>query len=116
MPQGYPGVGTLAVTVTTDADNQIFECNPSGTGEANNTATITVTSALATYTVGSLADSGTAHSATAIDYVNTNGGETEIAFASARAPQTIDLLSPLPAITAPLIIDGTTQPGYSGTP
>ena len=30
--------------------------------------------------------------------------------------KTIDLLSPLPPITAPLTIDGTTQPGYSNTP
>jgi uncharacterized repeat protein (TIGR01451 family) len=30
--------------------------------------------------------------------------------------QTISLLSALPAVTVPLTIDGTTQPGYAGTP
>ena len=30
--------------------------------------------------------------------------------------RTITLLSPLPAVTGPLLIDGTTQPGYAGTP
>ena len=39
-----------------------------------------------------------------------------IAFDFGTGQQTIDLLSPLPAITAPLTIDGTTQPGYSDTP
>ena len=31
-------------------------------------------------------------------------------------PQTIALTAPLPAITTPITIDGTTQPGYRGTP
>ena len=30
--------------------------------------------------------------------------------------ETIGLLSPLPVITVPALIDGTTQPGYAGTP
>jgi uncharacterized repeat protein (TIGR01451 family) len=30
--------------------------------------------------------------------------------------QTIDLQSALPAVTVPIVIDGTTQPGFSGTP
>ncbi len=49
LPQGDPGVGNLTFTVTTDADNQIFEYNPQGTGETNNTASLAVTSALAAY-------------------------------------------------------------------
>ena len=49
LPQGDPGVGSLTFTVTTDANNQIFEYNPQGTGETNNTASLTVTSALAAY-------------------------------------------------------------------
>src|ERR1700728_4937857 len=31
-------------------------------------------------------------------------------------PRTISLQSPLPAITTPVTTDGTTQPGYSGSP
>ena len=49
MPQGEPGVGNLAITVTTDTDNQIFEYNAPGTGETNNTASVTATSTLASY-------------------------------------------------------------------
>ena len=41
--------GSLDIIVTTDAGNQIFEYNLSGTGQTNNTASITVTSALADY-------------------------------------------------------------------
>ena len=75
-----------------------------------------MTSTLATYTVNSTADSGAGSLRDAIDYVDAHGGGTTIAFDFGTGPQTIDLLSPLPAITAPLTIDGTTQPGYSGTP
>ena len=116
LPQGYPGAGSLLVTVTTDADHSIFEYNASGTGETNNTATLTVTSTLATYTVSSTADSARGSLREAIDYVDTHGGETVIEFDFGTGQQTIDLMSPLPPITSPLIIDGTTQPGYSGTP
>ncbi len=49
MPQGEPGVGNLTITVTTDADNQIYEYNASGTGETNNTSSVTATSTLASY-------------------------------------------------------------------
>ncbi len=49
LPQGDPGVGNFTVTVTTNAGNQVFEYNSSGTAETNNTATQTFTSALAPY-------------------------------------------------------------------
>ena len=49
--------------------------------------------------------------------LNTPPTPNTIAFAIAGAGvQTIAPLTPLPAITAPVIIDGTTQPGYMGTP
>src|SRR5208283_2452887 len=32
------------------------------------------------------------------------------------APYVINVQSPLPAITVPVLIDGTSQPGYAGTP
>ena len=114
LPQGLPGTGNLSFNVTTDADNQVIESNSSGTGETNNTATLSATSKLATYTVGSTADWGAPRAA--IDYINSNGGTTVIEFAMGTGPQTIDLLSPLPAITTALTIDGTTEPGYSNSP
>ena len=117
LPQGFAGTGNLVFTVTTDADNQIVEFNPSGTGETNNTATLTATSTLATYMVNSTADSGAGSLRDAIDYVDdTMAATTAIDFDFGTGQQTIDLMSPLPPITAPLTIDGTTQPGYSSTP
>ena len=45
------------------------------------------------------------------------GGTNTIDFAiPGTGVQTIDTASPLPAITTPLLIDGTTQPGFAGTP
>ncbi|KPJ75957.1 MAG: hypothetical protein AMJ54_13385, partial [Deltaproteobacteria bacterium SG8_13] len=49
LPEGNPGAGQLAFDVITDIDNAIAELNPSGTAEANNTATQAVTSTLAPY-------------------------------------------------------------------
>jgi hypothetical protein len=39
-----------------------------------------------------------------------------IRFAIGTGIQTIDLTSPLPAITQPMVIDGMSQPGYTGSP
>jgi len=68
------------------------------------------------YTVTGTADTGVGSLREAIDYVDAYGGAATIAFAIGTGQQTIDVLSPLPAIAAPVTIDGTTQPGYSGTP
>ena len=38
MPDGPKSVGAIAVTITGDIDNQLFESNPLGTGESNNIA------------------------------------------------------------------------------
>ncbi len=66
-------------------------------------------------TVTSTADSGAGSLRAEIGYLDANGGGS-IDFAIGTGQQTIDLLSPLPAIAATVTIDGTTQPGYSGTP
>src|SRR5262249_46505187 len=47
---------------------------------------------------------------------NANAGPDTITFAIGTGAQTINLLSPLPAITDRVTIDGTTQPGYAGRP
>ncbi|MGA2035934.1 MAG: CARDB domain-containing protein, partial [Thermoguttaceae bacterium] len=54
LPRGTPGAGHLSVTVTTNYYNQVFEYNTAGPGgsstaESNNTASLTVTSALEPY-------------------------------------------------------------------
>src|SRR6185436_6961472 len=52
----------------------------------------------------------------AIQEANALSGLDTIAFAIGAGAQTINLSSALPVITAPVIIDGTTQPGYAGAP
>ncbi len=117
LPDGNPGVGNLAITVTTNADNSVIEGNSAGTAGSNNTASTDVTSTLGNYySVTSTADAGAGSLREAIENVDANGVAATIALAIGTGQQTIDLLSPLPAITAAVTIDGTTQPGYSGTP
>ncbi|MGI9106493.1 MAG: Calx-beta domain-containing protein [Pyrinomonadaceae bacterium] len=47
---------------------------------------------------------------------NSNPGVDTIRFQIGSGAQTIRLLSALPTITDPVVIDGTTQPGFTGTP
>ena len=119
LPDGAAGTGDIRVTVTTDSGQTIKEYDSSGNpAYGNNTASTDVKAQQGPpiYTVTSTADSGAGSLREAIDYVDAHGGATTIAFAIGTGQQTIDVLSPLPAITAPVTIDGTTQPGYSGTP
>ncbi|MDB6109058.1 MAG: proteinputative collagen-binding proteinCalx-beta, partial [Pedosphaera sp.] len=75
-------------------------------------------SALATnYTVTTTNNGGAGSFRQAI--IDANGGSTTntISFNIAGAgPFTISVQSALPAITSPVIIDGTTQPGFAGQP
>ncbi len=66
----------------------------------------------ATYTVTSLNDSGAGTLRQAIQSANANPGST-VAFGIAG---TITLSTPLPNITSQMTIDGTTAPGFSGSP
>jgi uncharacterized repeat protein (TIGR01451 family) len=68
------------------------------------------------FIVTSLADSGPNTLRQAIVDSNANPGSNAISFQIVGAGvQTIDLLSTL-TITSPVVIDGTTQPGYAGSP
>ena len=68
-------------------------------------------------TVTNTNDSGNGSLRWAIDLANKNLGLDTIKFnIPTTIGKTITPLSPLPAITDPIIIDGTTQSGYSGTP
>ena len=71
---------------------------------------------LATLTVFTTADSGQGSLRQVILDANGLPGLDTIQFSLALRPFTISPLSPLPAITDPVIIDGTTQPGFTGTP
>ena len=52
----------------------------------------------------------------AINAANANAGTDTIRFVIGSGAKTIQPLSALPTITDPVTIDGTTQPGFSGTP
>ena len=70
-----------------------------------------------TFTVLNTSDAGPGSLRQAILDANASPGLDEIEFAIAPGgAQTIQPLSTLPAVTDPTIIDGTTQPGFSGAP
>jgi hypothetical protein len=67
--------------------------------------------------VKNTADSGPGSLRQAILDCDAAGGSNTIDFAiSGHGVQTISTISPLPAITNPVLIDGSSQPGYSGAP
>jgi hypothetical protein len=70
----------------------------------------------ATFMVTNTNDSGAGSLRQAILDSNSTVGTDTISFAIGSGPQRIAPLSSLPTITDPVVIDGTTQPGYAGTP
>ena len=72
---------------------------------------------LTTFTVTTTADSGTGSLRAAITAADAAGGTSTIAFNIAGSGvHTIGVKTVLPTITANVTIDGSTQPGYSGSP
>jgi hypothetical protein len=72
---------------------------------------------LSTYLVTNTNDSGDGSLRQAIINVNNGSGGDLIAFdIDGGGVQTIQLLSALPTLTQSVTIDGTTQPGFGGTP
>jgi hypothetical protein len=71
----------------------------------------------ATLTVTTTADSGAGSLRQAILDSNASGAVLDtIAFSIGSGVQTITPISALPIVTDPVVIDGSTQPGYAGTP
>ena len=69
------------------------------------------------FLVTNTADSGLGSLRQAIINANASTGTDTISFAiGGTGPFTIALASALPAITDPVVLDGTTQAGFSGTP
>ena len=80
----------------------------------SNVATVSITHMLY---VTNIDDSGTGSFRWTIDNANVHPGLDTIKFAvNGGGVQTIAPRSALPHITEPVIIDGTTQPGFAGTP
>jgi hypothetical protein len=67
-----------------------------------------------TFPVTNNHDTGDGSLRNAILLVNASPGPDKIAFTLDSAQQTIQPLSALAAVTDPVTIDGTTQPGWAG--
>jgi hypothetical protein len=70
----------------------------------------------ATFTVSNINDNGEGSLRQAIVNANALSGIDTIAFSINSGIQTITPITPLPDITDQIIIDGTTQPAFSGVP
>lgn len=69
------------------------------------------------FTVTTIADSGLGSLRSAVSNANFVAGNDQIHFAiPGSGPFTINLLTVLPSIVEPVVIDGTTQSGYAGKP
>jgi hypothetical protein len=68
------------------------------------------------FLVNTTADSGPGSLRQAILDADAATGPGFINFAIGTGTQTINLASPLPALTEPVLLDGTSQPGYAGVP
>jgi hypothetical protein len=77
---------------------------------------LTLSSPSATFTVTNTNDSGPGSLRDAITQANATAGADAINFSIGSGLQTINLLSPLPAITETVAINGATQPGFAGAP
>ena len=75
-----------------------------------------ITSPATIFTVSSAADSGVGTLREAIALANGMPGPHTINFSIGSGAQTINLQSALPQIVQAVTIDGTTQPGFAGTP
>jgi hypothetical protein len=85
--------------------------------EGSSAPTVVMTSAVATFTVTNTNDSGAGSLRQAILDANANPGADMITFnIPGVGSHTIAPTSLLPEITDPVTIDGTTQPGFSGSP
>jgi hypothetical protein len=88
--------------------------------KGQNTPTAIVTAAAMTFTVTNTNDDGPGSLRQAILDANANVGFDTINFSIGSGVHTINVGSTtsvaLPAIADPVIIDGTTQPGYAGSP
>ncbi len=76
----------------------------------------TATAAQCDFTVTNTNDSGAGSLRDAIAEANWASGTPTVCFAIDSGPQTIIPTSPLPPVTGSMVIDGTTQPGFTGTP
>jgi Ca2+-binding RTX toxin-like protein len=103
----YAAAGLYQVTVTVTDDG----------GSHSQTFNVDVAAADLGTVVTNTNDSGPGSLRQAILIANDSAGPDEIEFNIAgEGPHTIYLLSKLPTVTDPVLIDGWSQPGFDGTP
>ncbi len=114
----------LSYTYNTTLENAPFsvQVNDIGGASASASGSVTVIPASSNpLVVTTTADDGPGSLRAAIEFVNSDPNDSAanpdvITFAIGSGAQTISLASALPAVLNPVVIDGTTQPGYSGVP
>jgi len=103
-------------TATASASATAAETDPNAADNTAVTATATITGS--TVIVTNTNDSGAGSLRQAL--LDANGSvctaTCNVQFAIGSGAQTIALSSGLPSVSVPIVIDGATQPGYSGTP
>ena len=106
---------TFPMRSTQTANSLVSGQDPSGSVQIFMTFTVSNTGDNGGVNPAPLAGTGTLRQAL-VD-ANANPGPDAINFGIAGpSPHTISILSQLPLITGPLTIDGTSQPGFGGTP
>ena len=125
--QGFVGSTSLQVSI-----NDLGNSGPGGAKTAMNSVSITVIPSLAVTTANDVADGNTSSIASllatpgpdgkislreAMLAINNTAGQYAITFAiPGGGVQTLPLASALPALANGMTIDGTSQPGYAGSP
>jgi hypothetical protein len=106
-----PGLGAVTATAT---DSQ---GNTSPLATALTQLTTVTPLGTTTFLVTSANDSGLGSLRSAITAADSHSGPSVIQFMiPGTGPHTITLQSSLPDVTTPVLIDGTSQPGYAGLP
>jgi hypothetical protein len=112
-----------AQTITTQASQalSVFAADVNGDGATDILSASHLDNKIAWYRnlsfqVTTAGDSGPGSLRQAIIDANLNPGLDMITFAVGSGSQAIAPLTALPVITDPVVIDGTTQPGFAGTP
>lgn len=104
-------VAALGVRLTPDALDDLVILRKGQVAPA-----IAPTAPLLTFTVMNTNDAGANSLREAIDLANANAGLDTINFQIGTGAVSIVPMSALPTITDAVLIDGTTQPGFTGTP
>ena len=121
VPKLYPSwkMGGSSLTPVTP-DNSPVAANTNGQNFSRTVKSVAPHKPLktgSTFVVTSAADSGNGTLRQAIGFSNASPGLDVISFnISGGSEQTITLNSALPQLNDPVIIDGSTQPGFSGKP